>query len=149
MQNTQNLVVATYARKLAVMAYKVTEHFPRSEIFGITSQMRRAALSIGSNIAEGCGRSTKKQLIHSLDQANGEASELEYQCLVASDLKYGKPTAVDTLRDETERVKRMLSRLMIALQNSGPKKARGTLDRATSLSRTDKPTNPPTNRLTD
>src|SRR3954447_11531076 len=91
MQNTENLVVAQYARKLAVLAYRVTEDFPRSELFGLTSQMRRAAVSIGSNIAEGCGRSTRKQFIHSLDQAAGEASELEYQCHVAEDVDYGKP----------------------------------------------------------
>src|SRR5450759_638508 len=86
MQNTQNLVVATYARKLAVLTYRTTEHFPRSELFGLSSQMQRAAVSIGSNIAEGCGRSTKKALIHSLDQAFGEASELEFQCLIAADM---------------------------------------------------------------
>jgi four helix bundle protein len=148
MQNTQNLVVATFARKLVAQTYRTTERFPRSEIFGLTSQMRRAAISIGSNIAEGCGRSSKKQLIHACNQAMGEASELEYQCLVALDLEYGRPNEVEALRGETERVKRMLSRLIVALRNQGPKpktkespatRSSPVLDR-----RTDKPTDEPT-----
>src|ERR1051325_684361 len=120
-QNTQNLRVAGFARKLVVLTYRVTEHFPRSELFGLTSQMRRAAVSIGSNIAEGCGRSSKKQLAHACDQAMGEASELEYQCLVAGDLGFGNPLEVQRLRAETERVKKMLSRLLVALRNQAPK----------------------------
>jgi four helix bundle protein len=143
MQNTRNLVVATYARKLAVLTYRTTDHFPRSELFGLSSQMQRAAVSIGSNIAEGCGRSTKKALIHSLDQAFGEASKLEFQCLIAADMNYGRPKAVETLRQETERVKRMLSRLIVALRTSGPKKAKGTpVTRGSPLQnrRTDEPT---------
>jgi four helix bundle protein len=125
MQSTDNLVVAKYARKLAVLAYQTTERFPRSELFGLTSQIRRAAVSIGSNIAEGCGRSTRKQFIHSLDQAADEASELEYQCLVAADMKYGRQEEVALLRDETERLKKMLSRLMAFLRNQPPKKPKG------------------------
>ncbi len=108
-----------------MLAYQTTERFPRSELFGLTSQMRRAAVSIGSNIAEGCGRSTRKQFIHSLDQAAGEASELEYQCLVVADMKYGRQEEVALLRDETERLKKMLSRLMAFLRNQPPKKPKG------------------------
>src|SRR5437868_5047819 len=98
MQDTAKLRVALYARKLAKLTYQTTERFPRAELFGLTSQMRRAAVSIGSNIAEGCGRATRKQFLHSLDQAAGEASELEYQCLVAEDMNYGRPAEVEQLR---------------------------------------------------
>ena len=124
MQNTKNLVVATYARKLAVLTYRTTEHFPRSELYGLTSQMRRAAVAIGSNIAEGCGRSTDQAFRNCLDQAMGEASELEFQCLVAGDLAYGNLKQVVLLGDETERIKRMLSRLIVAVRNRGPRKAK-------------------------
>jgi four helix bundle protein len=141
MQSTDNLVVARYARKLAVLTYEVTAHFPRSEQFGITAQMRRAALSIGSNIAEGCGRSTKKQFIHSLDQAAGEASELEYQCVVAADMKFGRAGDVEHLRAETIRVKKMLARLMAFLRTQPPKRQKGNSRREFPLDQTDKPTN--------
>lgn len=58
MQNAKNLVLTDYVRKLIVLTYQTTAHFPRSEMFGLSAQMRRAAISIGSNIAEGCGRSS-------------------------------------------------------------------------------------------
>src|ERR1043165_9630320 len=112
MFDPDKLEVTAYARKLAVSTYRVTESFPRHELFGLTSQMRRAAVSVGSNIAEGCGRSTRKAFIHALDQSAGEASELKYQCVVADDLGYANSRALARLRADAERVKKMLARLM-------------------------------------
>ena len=117
MRNPEKLDVAIEARKLAVLTYKTTEHFPRSELYGLTSQMRRAAVSIGSNIAEGCGRSTEKAFRNCLDQAMGEAGELKFQCLIAADLEYGDTKQVALLGGETERMKKMLSRLIVAVRN--------------------------------
>src|ERR1041385_5328886 len=127
MFDPDKLEVTAYARKLAVSTYRVTERFPRYELFGLTSQMRRAAVSVGSNIAEGCGRSTRKLFILSLDRSSGEAGELEYQCRVALDLEYGKARELRELRIEAERIKKMLARLMAFHRGLlPPKTLRGT-----------------------
>lgn len=76
---------------------------------GLTSQIRRAAVSIASNIAEGCGRSTDADLARFLDIAAGSACELEYQLLLANDLRLLEPAAYNRLRSAAIEVKRMLS----------------------------------------
>lgn len=116
MQNAKNLVLTGYVRKLIVLTYQATARFPNAEHFGLGRQMRRAAISIGSNIAEGCRRSTDASFRRSLDIAMGEASELEFQCIVAADLKLGEREEVEHLTGEAERVKRMLARLIVALR---------------------------------
>jgi four helix bundle protein len=63
MQDTNNLRVAHQARQLGVAVYRLTAEYPSSERFGLTAQMRRAAVSIGSNIAEGCGRRTNREFV--------------------------------------------------------------------------------------
>ena len=73
---------------LVKMIYEVTEHFPKSENFGLTSQIRRAAVSIPSNIAEGSARNGFKELYQFVGIAMGSASELETQLLIAQDLNY-------------------------------------------------------------
>lgn len=78
------------AMKLAKEVYAITKSFPKEEIFGITSQMRRAAVSIPSNIAEGAARSGSKEFIQFLYIALGSLSELETQFLLAMDLGYIK-----------------------------------------------------------
>src|SRR5689334_9036254 len=112
MQDTGNLVVAEYAHRLAVATYRHTETFPSVERFGITSQMRRAAVSIASNIAEGCGRRSNRELLHYLYMASGSASELTCQLRIATELGFGDPMSADQLRGEVRRVARMLSRLI-------------------------------------
>lgn len=88
MHRFKDLKVWQKSRKLTVLVYQLTKTFPSDEMFGITSQMRRAALSIVSNIAEGCGRKTDPQLKQFLRIANGSATELEAQNIIASDLGY-------------------------------------------------------------
>jgi len=117
MRILKNLDVVAEVRKLVVLVYRTTEQFPRSELYGLTGQMRRAAVSIGSNIAEGCGRSTEKAFRNCLDQAMGEASELQFQCLIAADLEYGDAKQIALLGGETERVMKMLSRLILVVRN--------------------------------
>jgi four helix bundle protein len=86
MRNPAHLHVIGHARQLAVEVYRATARFPAAERFGLTAQMRRAAVSIGSNIAEGCGRSGNREFLHFLQIALGSASELEFQTQIASDL---------------------------------------------------------------
>jgi four helix bundle protein len=75
-------------RKLANLIYDATKNFPKDEIFGLVNQMRRCAVSIPSNIAEGCGRQTAKDTINFLHISRGSLYELETQCYLALDQKY-------------------------------------------------------------
>ena len=117
MQDPRNLVVAEYAHRVAVATYRHTESFPSAERFGITSQMRRAAVSIASNIAEGCGRRSNRELLQFLYMAAGSASELACQLRIATDLGYGDATSAEHLTSETKRVLKMLTRLITFLRN--------------------------------
>lgn len=76
------------ARKLVSLLYSSTQLFPKEELFGLTNQMRRAVVSIPSNIAEGCGRQTAKDTVHFLHIARGSLYELETQYYLALDQKY-------------------------------------------------------------
>jgi four helix bundle protein len=78
------------AHDLALEVYRVTEAFPKTELFGLTSQIRRAGVSIPANIAEGCGRDTDADFSRFLQIAMGSASELEYHLLLAHDLGFFK-----------------------------------------------------------
>lgn len=86
----RDLVVWQKARKLTVEIYEVTEQFPQSEIYGLTSQMRRSAVSIASNIAEGSKRGSKKDFKHFLTIALGSSAELETQIDITKSLPFGK-----------------------------------------------------------
>lgn len=121
MQNPTNLDVVRYARALAGAVYRATALFPSAERFGITAQMRRAAISVGSNIAEGCGRGGDREFAQFLHVALGSASELEFPMLVAIDLQM-LPTETILLED-VGRVKRMLSRLIKAVRSRPPRRA--------------------------
>ena len=112
MQDTNNLVVAECAHRLAIAIYRHTEAFPAPERFGLSAQMRRAAVSIASNIAEGCGRRSNRELLQFLYFAAGSASELVCQLRIATELGYGDPPSADRLNDELRRVARMLTRLI-------------------------------------
>jgi four helix bundle protein len=96
------------AHQLALDSYKATAPFPREEAYGLTSQIRRAAVSEPANIAEGCGRGGA-ELSRFCRIALGSASELEYHFLLARDLDLLAPTAYDHLAGQVEEVKRMLT----------------------------------------
>ncbi len=94
--------------------YKITALFPADEKFGLISQMRRAAVSIPSNIAEGAARNSKKEFINFLHIAQGSTAELETQILISRNLDFVTPNQADPLLQELEEI----SRMIIGLQNS-------------------------------
>jgi len=118
MQRTGNLVVSEHAHQLALCTYRHTTSFPASERFGITSQMRRAAVSISSNIAEGCGRGGNRELVRFLYYASGSVSELSSQLRIATDLGFGDPSTAASLSDQALRLGKMLTRLITYLRRT-------------------------------
>ncbi len=88
MRDHRNLRAFQLADELALLVYRETVGFPKEELFGLTSQVRRAAVSVASNIAEGCGRSSDFDFLRFLDMANGSLRELQYQISLAQRLCY-------------------------------------------------------------
>ena len=112
MQSFRNLRVWEKSHRLTLDVYACRKAFPRDEVFGLTSQMRRSSASIGMNIAEGCCRKGDAEMARFLQIAMGSASELEYQFLLAHDLDYLHNPEYDRLTAQVEEVKKMLSSLM-------------------------------------
>jgi four helix bundle protein len=104
-----NLEVWAAARKLANDIYTVTKDFPGTEKYGLTNQIRRAAVSVPSNIAEGCGRQTAKDTIHFLHIARGSLYEVETQCFVALDQGYATQIQFDQIFESIQSIKRLLN----------------------------------------
>ena len=109
MRNPYKLRVTENALIIAERTYEVTSDFPPTERFGLVTQMRRAAVSIGSNIAEGCGRSTDAQLVNFLNYASGSASELEFQARLALRLGMGSALRLNELCDLLAPERKMLA----------------------------------------
>ena len=112
MKDFRQLKVWEKSHELALAVYHTTASFPREETYGLASQIRRAASSIPSNIAEGCGRNGDAELARFCIIARGSASELEYQLLLARDLKLLQPANHETLSQQTVEIKRMLTVLV-------------------------------------
>lgn len=112
MQDFRNLAVWARAHRLTVALCKLTRLFPRDEMYGLTSQIRRAAASIGANIAEGCGRRGDGEFGRFLQIAMGSSSELEYHLLLARDLDLLKASDYQDLAVEVTGVKKMLASLI-------------------------------------
>ncbi len=108
MKSYTELEVWQKSRKLAGSIYRLTATFPKEEIFALTSQLRRSAVSIPSNIAEGCGRSTAKDSIHFFYIARGSLYELETQLYISFDLNYIKELALDQLLSLLTECKKLL-----------------------------------------
>ena len=111
----RDLFVWRQARALVAQVYRSTEQFPRTEVYGLTSQIRRAAVSIVSNIAEGQGRLTSGEFVHFLGQARGSLLELDTQLLIASDLAYLPVAAYESLSHQVYQVLGPLNRLIDSL----------------------------------
>jgi four helix bundle protein len=99
------------AVELVTDVYKKTEHFPKEERYGLTSQIRRAAVSIPANIAEGAGRHSKKEFAHFLSNSQGSASELETELVIANRLGYLDETSFLSLSAKLERIGRLVTGL--------------------------------------
>jgi four helix bundle protein len=112
MRNFRQLNVWSESHSLTLEIYQVTKSFPKDELFALTSQMRRASASIPSNIAEGCGRGTNKEYAQFLQIAMGSASELDYQLLLAKDLKYIDVAVYSALNDKVDKIQRQLNILI-------------------------------------
>ena len=112
MQDFRKLNVWHKAHRLTLDVYSVTRGFPKDELYGLTSQTRRAAASIPANIAEGCGRNGGADLARFLQIAAGSASELEYHLLLARDLQFLSDPNWQSLSAAVSEVKQMLTSLM-------------------------------------
>lgn len=112
MKSFRELKVWQKAHELTLAIYAATRSFPEEERYGLTSQLRRSAASIGANIAEGCGRRSDGEICRFLQIARGSASEIEYHILLARDLRLlGEEQSARLSRDADE-VQRMLTALM-------------------------------------
>jgi four helix bundle protein len=106
------------SHELTLMVYRASAKFPKEEIYGLTSQMRRSSASIPTNIAEGSGRSTDADFQRFLQIALGSASELQYQLLLAKDLDYLAQGQYDQMATSVIEVKKMLAAFIIYLRIS-------------------------------
>ena len=116
MKDFRQLKVWEKSHQLALAIYKVTKDFPKEELYGLISQIRRSSMSIPTNIAEGCGRFTDADFARFLQMAMGSASETEYQLILARDLDFLPKDSYEKLHSEVEEVKRMLASLLKTLR---------------------------------
>ncbi len=112
MQDFRELQVWHKAHQLTLAIYPITAAFPREELYGLTSPLRRSCSSIPANLAEGCGRNGDAEFARFCSIALGSASELEYHLLLARDLKLIQPRDYEPLAQRTTELKRMLTGLM-------------------------------------
>lgn len=123
MQDFKSLKVWEKAHGLVVDIYKASAGFPSSEVYGLTSQIRRASASISANIAEGCGRGGNAEFARFLQIASGSASEVEYHLLLARDLGMLAEETHGQLNDNVQEIKRMLTTLLKKIRESQAKAA--------------------------
>ena len=116
MKDFKKLKVWEKAHKLVLHIYKITQDFPKDERYGLTSQMRRASVSIPANIAEGCGKRSDADFARFVQIAFGSASELEYHLLLSCDLGYIQTANYEILSSQVAEIKRMLSGLLKTLR---------------------------------
>ncbi len=119
MRDFRELKVWEKAHQLTLAVYRITGSFPRQELYGLTSQIRRASSSVPANIVEACGRGTNAEFAHFLQIAFGSATELEYHLLLSRDLDLLKESDHDALNNEVTEIKRMLSSFIQKLRADG------------------------------
>ena len=116
LKNYKELIVWQKAYQLCLELYKVTKSFPKEEKYGLTSQIRRSAVSVPSNIAEGYGRKTTREYIQALYIAYGSNCELETQILLSGDLGYIRAEKLEVFKREVGDIERMLKGLIKSLE---------------------------------
>ena len=112
MKGFRELQVWRKAHNITMAVYEATRTFPREELYGLTSQLRRSAASIPANIAEGCGRRSDGEMSRFLQIARGSASEIEYHVFLAHELRYLRDDRFRQLTREADELQRMLTALI-------------------------------------
>lgn len=112
MKDFRELKVWEKAHAVALNVYRITKDFPSNELYGLTSQIRRSAVSCATNIAEGAGRGTDRDFKHFLDIAFASSNELDYLLLLSKDLGYLKIETLEKTTGEIVEVKKMLRSLI-------------------------------------
>ena len=113
----KDLIVWQKSMALTGDIYKITEKLPKSETYGLADQLRRAAVSVPSNIAEGHGRKTSKDFLHFLSIANGSCMEMETQLLICVQLKMLSNEDIKDLLTDINEISRMLTSLILKTEN--------------------------------
>ena len=116
MENFKDLKVWSKAHDLTLAIYGTTRRFPKDEMYGLTSQIRRAAASVGANLAEGCGRRSDGEMRRFVQIARGSANELEYHLVLARDLGFLTVIEFREFESKTLEIERMLAALAQRLQ---------------------------------
>ena len=122
LRSYRDLLVWQKAVELAVLIYRLTEGFPTREIYGLASQIRRAGVSVPSNIAEGYGRGSRKEYLQFLSIAQGSLKELETQTILAERLGYATVSQAERILSDSEIVGKMLGGLIRSLRVKGASK---------------------------
>src|SRR4029077_1460198 len=124
MRNYRDLQVWNKAHNLTLELYRVSRGFPREEVYGVTSQLRRAAVSIGANLAEGCGRRTSTELARFVRIAMGSASELDYHLLLSRDLGFINDNDFARSAVDLTEVRKMLTSFLSSVEEQIELKAK-------------------------
>lgn len=111
MKDFRDLIVWYKGDNLTIKIYSLTKNFPKEEMYGLTSQLRRAVSSIPINISEGCGRGSNADFARFLQMSMGSASEVEYLLLLANELGYIN-NSIDILMSDIQEIKKMLASLI-------------------------------------
>jgi len=125
LRNYRDLEVWEKSHKLTLQLYLRSRTFPKEELYGLTSQLRRCATSVGANLAEGCGRQTTPELARFVRIAMGSASELDYHLLLVRDLGYLGAEEHRQMCGELTRVRKMLASLLGSLESNQKTKSAG------------------------
>ena len=117
MKDFRSLKVWEKGHSLTLSIYEISKEFPKEELYGVSAQLRRAMVSIPTNLAEGCGRGSDKDFRRFVQIAMGSASETEYLLFLCKDLKYIADEKFNQLLTEIQEIKKMLSSLISKLKS--------------------------------
>lgn len=122
MQNYKDLNVWVWAHEFVLEVYAVSKKFPKEELFALTNQLKRSAISIPANIAEGCGKKSNNELAHFLNISLGSANETEYLLILAKDLSFINDQEASRLLTKVNKIKGMLITFITKVRQHSVKK---------------------------